>query len=112
MLCGLERFFPGPLIRQIYPSLQVCVFSRVFGFENVGLRESTLRNHQVLKYLRHPFLQTLIRNSVLALRGAAALRRDGVAASKEFIRSRHVELVEVPPLQSLEFAVEETSSCC
>ena len=45
-------------------------------------------------------------------RGAVALRRVGVAASKEFIRLRHVELVEVPPLQSLEFAVEETSSCC
>jgi len=45
-------------------------------------------------------------------RGAVALRRVGVAASKEFIRLRHVELVEVPLLQSLEFAVEETSSCC
>jgi hypothetical protein len=59
-------FFPGPLIRQIYPSLLVCVFSRVFGFENVGLRVSTLRNHQVAKALRHPFLQTLIRDSLLA----------------------------------------------
>ena len=55
MLCGQERCFPGPLIRQIYPSLLVCVFGRVFGFENPGLRDSTLRNRQVAKALRHPF---------------------------------------------------------
>jgi hypothetical protein len=60
MLCGRERYFQGPLIRQIYPSLLVCVFSRVFEFENIGLRDSTLRNQQVAKALRYPFLQTLI----------------------------------------------------
>jgi hypothetical protein len=86
MLCGLERCFPEPLIRQIYPSLPICVLSRVFDFENVGHRESTLRNQYVAEALRHPFLQVLIGAAVRAVEVPPHFDTNRKSASNEVIR--------------------------
>ncbi|MFT5325749.1 MAG: transcriptional regulator of met regulon [Planctomycetaceae bacterium] len=93
MLCGLERCFPKPLIRQIYPSLPICVFSQVFDFENVGRRESTLRNRYVAEALCHPFLQALIGTAIRAVEVPPHFDTNRKSASNEAIRPgylRHI----------------------
>ena len=86
MLCGREQYFPEPLIRQIYPSLPICVFSRVFESGNIVRRESTLRNQHVGETLRHSFLQVLIGAAVRAVEVPPHFGTNRKSASDEVIR--------------------------